>query len=86
MARQIQAPRLRPDETGRQPVGGVDDAERRKADWKRKCGEAALFVATFAIDADDCHRLLDMLGLLDPEELTWTDPVSPDFGPRSGRT
>lgn len=46
---------------------------------REKGAQAALYVATYATDADDCRMLLDMLGLLDDDAPKFrTGPASSD--------
>lgn len=80
MPRTITVPRLDPAERK-----DLTPAEMDEQEWQRRCNSATLFVATFAEDADDCHMLLDMLGLLGDEAQPYRGDALPlDCSPHVG--
>lgn len=80
MPRTITAPQLDPAERKELTPAEMDEQE-----WKRRCAQACLFVATFAEDTDDCHMLLDMLGLLGDDTQPYRgDALPPDCSPHVG--
>lgn len=80
MPRTITVPQLDPSERNTLTPAEMDEQE-----WRRRCTRATLFVATVAEDAADCHKLLDMLGLLGDKAPPYRGDALPlDCSPHAG--
>ena len=84
VATRIVVPKADPDEAAL-AARRRGTSRKSEADEHLERSRAMLYVATVANGGEDCHMLLDMLGLLGEAKTYATEPTQFDYGMRGNR-